>query len=127
MSAKDISARQQNLTVDARSTRRKAERPARTRDGAHQINRVARAHRTLKAHLIEARIERRRAARLLIAHQQHAAVLGEHLALNHAGDDRVSRKMPLQKVLVARDRDLAVGLVAHQLGLVEQKHRLAMR
>ena len=35
--------------------------------------------------------------------------------------------MPLQKVLVARNRDLTVGLVAHQLGFVEQKHRLAMR
>jgi len=35
--------------------------------------------------------------------------------------------MSLQKVLVACNRDLAVGLVAHQLGFVEQKHRLAMR
>lgn len=127
MSAKDISARQHTspLTLAVPVANRNGPR-ARVIEHTRSTVSPGRT-RTLKAHLVQARIERRRTARFLIAHQQHAAVLGEHLALNHAGDDRISRKMPLQKVLVARDRDLAVGLVAHQLGLVEQKHRFAMR
>ena len=61
MSAKDISARQQTspLTLAVPVAKRNGPR---ARDGAHQINRIARAHRTLKAHLVQTRVERRRAA-----------------------------------------------------------------
>ena len=86
---------------------------------------IAGAHRMLELHAVERGEERGLA--LCLAREQDACGLCEDLAEDHARNDRIPRKMPLEKELLAGDGKLAVCGILIGCDLVEEQHIVPVR